>query len=158
MLELSAKHTQDAPTADLLRRCGSLRRLELRHDDLGEQTALALAELPLQRLEHLDLSYNPLSDAALARILTNPTLQHLQVLEALGTGASTELCRAVAEHSDLRSLRVLNLGDEVSDEAVAQLARAELPHIQRIQLRGASQQALEALARPGVFVTSARYA
>ncbi len=157
-LELPAQSTGDAPMAALLRRCQRLRALVLRHNSLAEQTAEALAQLPMQDLQVLELSYNRVSDEQLARALANPSLGALRVLEALGTGASTKTCEALRDHAHLRALERVNLGDEVSDEGARALAEAELPSLRRVQLRGVSAKAIAALDREGVYVTNAMYA
>ncbi len=156
-LALPAKRTGDAPMAALLERCGSLRRLVLRHNGLGEQTANVLASMPLRELEHLELSYNPISDDDLGRILANPSLSSLKRFEALGTGASVAVGRAMAEHEHLAELQVVNLGDHVDDEAIGWISRATLPRLRRLQVRGASDAALGQLQSPDLFVTNAMF-
>ncbi|MEM1032939.1 MAG: hypothetical protein AAGN82_21515 [Myxococcota bacterium] len=133
------------------------RHLELRHQDLGEVTAGALATAELASLEHLDLSYNPIADGDLARMLRNPTLQRLRYLSLLGTGANEETAAALAEGT-FSELEVLELGDRTSDMAVSTLRHAVLPKLRRMQLRGASTAAIAPLQREGVFVTNAMFA
>ncbi len=157
-LELPAQSCGDAPTAALLRRGLQLRELVLRHNSLAEETAEALAQLPLRALEVLILSYNQFTDDQLARVLANPSLGALRAFEALGTGASTRTCEALRDHGHLRRLERVNLGDAVSDAGARALAEAELPALTRLQLRGVSDQAIGALAREGVYVTNAMFA
>lgn len=133
------------------------RHLELRHQDLGEVTAGALATAELASLEHLDLSYNPIADGDLARMLRNPTLQRLRYLSLLGTGANEETAAALAEGT-FSELEVLELGDRTSDMAVSTLRHAVLPKLRRMQLRGASTAAIAPLQREGVFVTNSMFA
>ena len=156
-LNLFNQHAGDT-IGPALARLAAIEKLDLLHEDLGERAADALGHADLSRLRALHISYNPLGDRALAMIAANPTLTSLEVLEASGTGAGIETAQAIARATHFGKLRILDLGDKFSDDAVAAFASSSLPSLRRLKLIGASDTAIErlveapALAR--CFVTS----
>jgi hypothetical protein len=160
-LTLPNQNIGDAGMAGVIQRLdgGPIECLSLRHNDLGPKTADALASASLPSLKVLELSYNALDDVGIASIVANPRLSRLEVLELLGTGASRISTQAIAAARHLTSLRILNLGDQVGDEAAASLIEARLPSLQRLQLRGVCEAATAALKRrAGGHVTNALFA
>jgi len=139
--------------APLLERLGGgeLEKLELLHNELGLASARALGAANLRRLRELHVSHNPLGDEGLAAILENPTLRALEVFEAFGCGVGVETGRVLARASHLQKLRILQLGENPSDETAEAMAAASLPALRRLQLVGASQAAVERLAQTQAF-------
>lgn len=127
---------------------GALQSLALMHNDLGPEVARTLGDINLGNLRTLRLSHNPLGDADLATILSNPSLGHLSVVEATGTGAGVATLRAICVSPSLKSLRQISLGDEVDDNAAKVLFDARnLPALRRIHLSGISDAMRQQLAR-----------
>lgn len=163
-LRLSNQAIGDDAMAELLTSLADapVRSLALLHNQLGPRTSAALGALRWPRLERLELSHNRFTDEDVAQVLANPAFRSLQHFEALGTGASEATAKALAQGS-FPDLKVLNLGDAFGDRAAAILASARndaggLPSLKRLQLRGAGDEAMAALERPGVYATNAMFA
>ncbi|MDX2093040.1 MAG: hypothetical protein SFX73_34675, partial [Kofleriaceae bacterium] len=128
---------------------GPLESLELPHDELGPRTAAVLGRIRLPQLTRLSLSYNEmLGDDGCAHVVGNPSFGNVRVLEFLGTGAGLRTAHALIGNNALTALDKVRLGGEVPDAAAQVLeGAAKLRRVQRLQLVGASDQAIEALAR-----------
>jgi hypothetical protein len=160
-LFLPNQNVGDLAMAKIVRRLdgGSIETLILRYNNLGMETAQALASVSLPNLKQLELSYNnDLNDTALAAIIANQTPCELEVLELLGTGVSARSTEQIATAEHLIKLRILNLGDEVGDNAAANLVDARLPSLERLQICGVSNELLSILQQLCPFVTDARFA
>jgi uncharacterized protein (TIGR02996 family) len=110
-----------------------LRQLILGVRGITAAGARALAEwAPLARLDHLDLTGNPLGDEGLAALAASPNVTHLRTLCLTNVKIGPAGVRALASSPHLAGLRELHLAvNAVGDEGAGYLA--DSPHLGRLE-------------------------
>jgi hypothetical protein len=159
-LTLAETALPDADLAQMIRR-HPLQVVELRREDVGDQTVAALADTP--GLFLLTIRESPLSDAQFAR-LPLETLEELRIDDTLVTSAGLRELRRSGKLvvltldgrqfdddtartlGGLATLRAIELvGNEVSDEHVARLHRMTALESITFQRSAVTQEAVDVL-------------
>lgn len=119
---------------------GALRRLDLRHNDLGPSEVAAIGKCPdITRLRHLDLGFNRPGATGLRAIATNPALRGLTGLQLFSEfeharGLTTEHFERFLTKLEMPNLRHLDLSGHPVGLAARVLTAEKFASLRRLEL------------------------